>query len=105
MELTESAVMADVDRTIGILRELRENGISVTIDDFGTGYSSLSYLRHLPVNNVKIDKSFVDDFVFDKSQRALVEAVVTVAHSLNMGVVVGRNRIPCAASDSTGDRV
>lgn len=87
LELTESAMMPNPDLTIGILSQLRGHGITISVDDFGTGYSSLSYLRQLPVDKIKIDKSFIDDINTDTAQRALVEAIVNVAHSLDITVV------------------
>ena len=74
LEITESLV-------------LRELGVRIAIDDFGTGYSSLSYLRQMPVDVLKIDKSFIDDILASKQQRALVNAIVTLARNLDLGVV------------------
>jgi EAL domain-containing protein (putative c-di-GMP-specific phosphodiesterase class I) len=62
-------------------------GIRIAIDDFGTGYSSLSYLRHMPVDVLKIDKSFIDDMIGSPQQRALVNAIVTLARNLELAVV------------------
>jgi len=76
-----------VDLAVRTLNELRYHGVKVALDDFGTGYSSLSYLRNLPVDKLKIDKSFVDGISSDPAHKALVQAMVTVAHSLNMRVV------------------
>jgi diguanylate cyclase (GGDEF)-like protein/PAS domain S-box-containing protein len=87
LEITESAMMADPDLTIDILSEFRGHGLKISVDDFGTGYSSLSYLKRLPLDKIKIDKSFVDDISSDKAQRAVVEAIIRVAHSLDMMVV------------------
>ena len=69
------------------LTRLRELGVGVAIDDFGTGYSSLSYLRHLPANVLKIDKTFVREMLRDKADRAIIAAVVPLAHTLGMEVV------------------
>ena len=69
------------------LRMLRAMGVRIAIDDFGTGYSSLSYLRQMPVDVMKLDKSFIDDIVQSRQQHALVEAIVTLAENLNLAVV------------------
>jgi len=87
LELTETSLMGNVDLAVRSLSELRDYGVKVALDDFGTGYSSLSHLRNLPVDKLKIDKSFVDGILSDSTDRALVQAMVTVAHSLNMKVV------------------
>jgi EAL domain-containing protein (putative c-di-GMP-specific phosphodiesterase class I) len=66
---------------------LRERGVQLSIDDFGTGYSSLNYLMHLPVDSIKIDKSFIDNIVVNNDNVAIVKAIVGLAHSLRMSVV------------------
>jgi EAL domain-containing protein (putative c-di-GMP-specific phosphodiesterase class I) len=70
------------------MRELRRLGVKLSVDDFGTGYSSLTYLRGLPVDEVKVDKGFVDGLVHDPADQAVVRAVVDIAHTLGMRVVV-----------------
>jgi diguanylate cyclase (GGDEF)-like protein len=87
LELTESAVMQDPERALPVLRQLHELGVSLAVDDFGTGYSSLSYLRRLPVDEVKIDKSFVLGMGSDLSDLAVVRAIVDLGHSLSLSVV------------------
>ncbi len=87
LEITESLVLHDVDQVWADLRELRAMGIRIAIDDFGTGYSSLSYLRQMPVDILKIDKSFIDDMIGSAQQRALVNAIVTLARNLDLSVV------------------
>ena len=62
-------------------------GLKVTIDDFGTGYSSMSYLRRMPMDSMKIDKSFIDDMVNDENARAIAEVIITLAHTLRKSVV------------------
>ena len=84
LEVTESAMIRDADAMVDRLRSLRSAGISIAIDDFGTGYSSLNYLRHLPVDIVKIDRSFVGGVVNDASQRGLVAAIVDLGHLLGL---------------------
>ncbi|GID91894.1 EAL domain-containing protein [Amorphoplanes digitatis] len=87
LEITESLVLHDADQVWADLKELRALGVRIAIDDFGTGYSSLSYLRHMPVDVLKIDKSFIDDILASRQQRALVDAIVTLAHNLDLTVV------------------
>ena len=87
IELTESLVMADVDRAIGILRELKALGVQLSIDDFGTGYSSLSYLKRFPIDVLKIDRSFVNDITIDPDDAAIVASIVSLAHSLRLQVI------------------
>jgi EAL domain-containing protein (putative c-di-GMP-specific phosphodiesterase class I) len=86
LEVTESAFMADVKRSETALRKLHELGIKIFLDDFGTGYSSLSYLRRLPIDSVKIDKSFVDDIPEDPEANELVLSIISMSHSLNLQV-------------------
>lgn len=87
LEITESTLQA-VERSAGILTNLKALGISVSIDDFGTGYSSLSVLRDLPVDRIKIDRSFIVELPHKLEQVAMVEAVVGLARALRMGIVV-----------------
>jgi len=86
-ELTESAVMSDPERALPVLRGLHELGVRIAVDDFGTGYSSLTYLRRLPVDEVKIDKSFVLGLSSDLGDLAVVRAIVDLGHSLGLIVV------------------
>jgi diguanylate cyclase (GGDEF)-like protein/PAS domain S-box-containing protein len=87
LEITESLVLRDAEQVWADLRVLRELGVRIAIDDFGTGYSSLSYLRQMPVDVLKIDKSFIDDITASPQQRALVNAIVTLARNLELTVV------------------
>ena len=87
LELTESSIMENPDQASGILRELRRLGISVAIDDFGTGYSSMSYLKRFCVDTLKVDRSFVSGVESDPHDAAMVRAMVTLAHDLNLRVV------------------
>jgi EAL domain-containing protein (putative c-di-GMP-specific phosphodiesterase class I) len=87
LELTESALMAGEQETIMTLIDLKVRGIHLAIDDFGTGYSSLSYLKHFPIDRLKIDRSFVRDIVKDLDDRAIVEAIIAMAHSLGLRVL------------------
>lgn len=87
LELTESTLMGDASDTICKLLALKELGICISVDDFGTGYSSLSYLKHLPIDTIKVDRSFVRDIVNDPDDAAIVDAIVAMAHSLELNVV------------------
>jgi diguanylate cyclase (GGDEF)-like protein len=87
LEITESVVMQDAERTIATLRELHEMGIQLSIDDFGTGYSSLSYLRHFPIDKLKVDQSFVRNLTTDVNAAAITRSVVLLGHSLNLRVI------------------
>jgi diguanylate cyclase (GGDEF)-like protein len=87
LEITESLVLRDAEKVWADLRELRELGVRIAIDDFGTGYSSLSYLRQMPVDVLKIDKSFIDDILSSEEQMALVEAIISLARTLKLAVV------------------
>lgn len=87
LEITESAVMQDPDRTLQILQKLHDLGVQLSIDDFGTGYSSLTYLRRFPVHSVKIDRSFVQSICHDESSKTLVRAIIALAHELNLKVI------------------
>lgn len=87
LELTESGVMADPQRALPVLRRLHTLGVVLAVDDFGTGYSSLAYLRQLPVDEVKIDKSFVLGMGSDLGDLAVVRSIVELGHSLGLTVV------------------
>ncbi|WP_240794527.1 EAL domain-containing protein [Azoarcus sp. DD4] len=86
LELTETMLMRDVDRTIATLAELRDMGVTLAIDDFGTGYSSLAYLRQFRVNTLKIDRSFVHDIRPGGSDGKIATAVIALAHNLGLQV-------------------
>jgi EAL domain-containing protein (putative c-di-GMP-specific phosphodiesterase class I) len=87
LEITESSVMRDPDRTMPILHSLRDMGVRLSVDDFGTGYSSLAHLRRLPVHEVKVDKSFVLSMSTDPANAAIVRAVVDLGSTLGLNVV------------------
>ncbi|MDH5258818.1 MAG: EAL domain-containing protein, partial [Gammaproteobacteria bacterium] len=87
IEITESLLMDDVENTITTLNELKSMGMSISIDDFGTGYSSLNYLKKLPVDTLKIDRSFVMDIADDDDDRAIISAIISMAKSLNLRVI------------------
>ncbi|MGA7986846.1 MAG: EAL domain-containing protein [Candidatus Dormiibacterota bacterium] len=87
LEVTESMVMQDAELAITTLRELKALGLRISVDDFGTGFSSLAYLKRFPLNELKIDKSFVDGLGRDPEATAIVAAVMGMAHGLNLKVV------------------
>jgi len=87
LELTESAVMDDPERSIDILRRLSELGVRISVDDFGTGYSSLSYLRRLPLDKLKIDSAFIREVATSRDDAAIVRAIVSLAHNLHLKVI------------------
>ncbi|MGC9505069.1 two-component system response regulator [Baaleninema sp.] len=87
LEITESTIVGNYQAAKAVLEELRNRRIQLSIDDFGTGYSSLSHLHRLPVDMLKIDRSFVDPIDDDSDEREIVQAIVTLAHSLNMQVI------------------
>ena len=87
LELTESIIMDNAETVINILDELKQIGVSLAIDDFGTGYSSLIYLKHMPIDIIKIDQSFVRDMTVDKDDAAICDAIIKLAKSLNLEVI------------------
>jgi len=87
LEITESMALDDLDYAIATLQKLKELGVSFALDDFGTGYSSLSYLKRLPVNQLKIDKSFMDKVLEDHSDQKIVETIIALAQALDLVVI------------------
>jgi diguanylate cyclase (GGDEF)-like protein len=87
IELTESAVMTNPEESAAILQELSQMGVLVSVDDFGTGYSSMSYLRRFPIDNLKIDRGFVKDLMTRADDASIVQAIISLAHSLRLKVV------------------
>ncbi|MBN1576022.1 MAG: EAL domain-containing protein [Chitinispirillaceae bacterium] len=87
LEITESIGMKNPEQTILILNELKSMGIPIAIDDFGTGYSSLSYLKRFPIDTIKIDRSFVMEMQTGSNDTAIVDAIIAMAHSLNLNVI------------------
>ena len=86
LELTETALLRDAKRVVNELTRLRKSGVSIALDDFGTGYSSLSYLQELPIDVLKIDKSFVDNLSQPRSAE-LVKAIITISQQMGLSVV------------------
>ena len=87
VEVTENTIMNDIDRAAATLTELQKRGIPILMDDFGTGYSSLAYLRRLPIDTLKIDRSFVSKMTESLDDAAIVVAMIQLAHTLGMSVV------------------
>lgn len=87
LEITEGVVVDDIDNKIKILQEIRDVGVAFSIDDFGTGYSSLSYLRHLPIDELKIDRSFLLDLPDSKKDAAIVKTIIALSRSLELDLV------------------
>ena len=87
LEITESIAIENIEYTIEIIQKLKEIGVKFSLDDFGTGYSSMNYLKHLPVNNLKIDKSFLDRVIEDTSDQQIVSTIITLAQTLDLVVI------------------
>lgn len=87
LEITEGLMMENLHAVEGVLRELREMGVTLAVDDFGTGYSSLAYLKHLPLHCLKIDRSFVRDLPADGDSASIARSILAMAHHLNLSVV------------------
>ena len=87
LEITESTTMQNTDITLPTMKKLKDLGVSIAIDDFGTGYSSLAYLKRFPVDKLKVDRSFLADLPRDREHRAIVSAIVAMAHALGIKVV------------------
>jgi EAL domain-containing protein (putative c-di-GMP-specific phosphodiesterase class I) len=87
LEITESAIMADADRALDTLLRLHDMGVRLSIDDFGTGYSSLAYLKNLPVDEIKIDKSFILSMARNEDDAFIPQSVIDLGHNLGMQVV------------------
>lgn len=87
IEVTESVVMSRPEKTMPILKALREMGVTIAVDDFGTGHSSLAYLRRLPIDVMKIDRAFVHEAEHDETAQAIIRTIVTLSKTLNLKVV------------------
>jgi diguanylate cyclase (GGDEF)-like protein len=87
LEITETAVIDDIERSIEVLNDLHTLGVSIAMDDFGTGYSSLNYLKRLPLHQIKIDKSFIDDVGKYPKDDMIIQSIIQLAHNLNLRVV------------------
>jgi len=87
LEVTESALIRDLDQAVRVLKQFRQSGVQLSLDDYGTGYSSLSYLKRLAVDSLKIDKSFVHDLAADNDSVTFINLILSLAGALNLGVV------------------
>ena len=87
LEITESAVLSDVEGAVDSMRRLKHLGVKFSLDDFGTGYSSLSYLQRLPIDEIKIDRAFVSDIANEQSDTTIVRAIIAMSHSLGVSVI------------------
>ena len=87
LEITENIIMQNTERTVQIIRDLKEMGIQIAIDDFGTGFSSLSYIKEFEADTIKVDRSFIRDIGISMSNESIITAIVNMAHSLDMTVV------------------
>jgi EAL domain-containing protein (putative c-di-GMP-specific phosphodiesterase class I) len=87
LELTESLLLENIEDTIATMNALNEIGVRFSLDDFGTGYSSLQYLKRLPLDQLKIDQSFIRDIVIDNNDKAIVRTIIAMAQSLNIDVI------------------
>ncbi|MBP2641379.1 MAG: diguanylate cyclase/phosphodiesterase [Firmicutes bacterium] len=87
LEITESAVVGSMEEAVAMLKQLRKMGVKVSLDDFGTGYSSLSYLHHLPIDTIKIDKTFFQDIVFNRRAQDMLDGIVFLSRRLGLSVV------------------
>lgn len=87
LELTETMLQGDLQRTVVTMRTLKEEGVQFSLDDFGTGYSSLRYLKQLPIDQLKIDQTFVHDIVTDPNDKAIVVTIIAIARHLGLDVI------------------
>ncbi|MBL4930340.1 putative bifunctional diguanylate cyclase/phosphodiesterase [Clostridium paridis] len=87
LEITETALIKSLDRSIKTLEKLKKLGVKVSLDDFGTGYSSLNYLKNLPIDNLKIDKSFINDIAVSDNSKHILTGIIQLAHTLNLKVI------------------
>lgn len=87
IEITETMAMENLDHTIEVLKRLKKHGIKILLDDFGTGYSSLRYLSRLPIDKIKVDKSFIHQIEHDVSSRAVTEAIIAMGRTMNLEII------------------
>jgi EAL domain-containing protein (putative c-di-GMP-specific phosphodiesterase class I) len=87
LEVTETMAMKNMELIVSNLRKLKEMGIHIALDDFGTGYSSLKYLRNIPVDTLKIDRSFINDIHVNPSYSAIIDAIIDIATKLKLGII------------------
>jgi EAL domain-containing protein (putative c-di-GMP-specific phosphodiesterase class I) len=87
LEITEGLVMEDIDKTAKLLQEIKDIGVTISVDDFGTGYSALAYLKRFPIDELKVDRSFVTEIPANGEDSAIVRAVIAMSHSMDLRVV------------------
>ncbi len=87
LEITESSIMEDIDRSISLLNELKSLGMKISLDDFGTGHSSLSYLKNIPTDKLKIDRAFIKDLSYEKDSAIITKTIIDLARGLNIEVL------------------
>ena len=87
LELTESLLLENIEDTIVTMNEIKKIGVRLSLDDFGTGYSSLQYLKRLPLDQLKIDRSFVRDIAVDSNDKIIVSTIIAMAQNLNLDVI------------------
>jgi len=92
LEITEGTLIEDLDDTIAKLKALKELGLRISVDDFGTGYSSLYYLKHLPLDELKIDRAYVQDITEDPNDAAIVETILSMSRHPGPGRIPPRTR-------------
>lgn len=86
-EITEGSLIEDPETALDVMLALRAQGVKLSLDDFGTGYSSLAYLKRFPINNLKIDKAFIDDIAINHTDKNMVQAIINIAHNLGLEVI------------------
>jgi EAL domain-containing protein (putative c-di-GMP-specific phosphodiesterase class I) len=87
LEITESMLLEDLEETIAIMHKLRSRGVRFSLDDFGTGYSSMAYLKRLPLDQVKIDRTFVRDMLADATSRAIAQAIIWLSRAMKLSLI------------------
>jgi sensor c-di-GMP phosphodiesterase-like protein len=87
VELTEGTLIENIESTVSTLNALKDLGIGLSIDDFGTGYSSLNYLKNFPIDQLKIDKTFVQDVLIDSNVEAITNAIIVMAQKLDLKII------------------
>ena len=87
IEITESVLMNSLEHNLNLLSQIKAMGVNIALDDFGTGYSSFNYLTQLPIDTLKIDKSFIDGICNNEKDRCIADSIISLAHKLNISVV------------------
>ena len=87
LEITENEFVSNSNDHLAQLKRLAQSGITIAIDDFGSGYASIQYIKKLPVNKIKLDKSFIDNLPYSETDSVIVKATIDMAHTLKLGVI------------------